>query len=115
MSTRDLVLGIGIGGVAVLGLAIVLPVLAGAVAAPLGPSFGMQGPGPMGGMGRMMDHDNTNASEMHDHCSMMAHGEHDHRHEGDQKHEKGHEHANETHTHTETSTPSSLAGEVITR
>lgn len=115
MSTRDLVLGIVIGGVAVLGFAIALPMLAGAVAAPLRPPFGMQGPGPMGGMGGMMDHDHTNASEMHDQCPMMAHGEHDHEHGGDQEHEERHEHANETHTHTETSTPASLAGEVITR
>lgn len=69
MSTRDLVVGILLGATAVIGLAIAVPVLAGAVFTPQAPS-GM--PGSIGGMGmaESMDHQGGNTSGM-DHGGMM--------------------------------------------
>lgn len=102
MSTRDLVIGIVIGGVILFGLTFALPVLVNAVAPRPGPSVGMAGPGWMAGA---LDHNHTNASAMHNHCPMMEHDEY-----ADE-----HEYENETHTRPETTDSASLAAEVASR
>lgn len=105
---RDFVLGIVIGIVAVVGLAVALPVFAGAVAPTPDSLVGTHGSGPLAGM---MDQEHTNVSQMHEECPMMDHNDHEHGQGGEHDHEAGEDHddGNETHSHAATNNSASLA------